>query len=87
MARKSIPVKDIVPLNREKLSRKLGFVKKNLQKGIEVGLIDEDLNRSIFFQQEALAAVKGKKWINNIPDRLYVIMQYYYCPHTKYERR
>ena len=60
-ARKSAAVGDIVPLDRGKIYRKLLFVQKNLQKSLELGLVEQSLDRSIFFQQQVLGAVKGKR--------------------------
>ena len=59
-ARKSAAVGDIVPLDRGKINRKLLFVQKNMQKSLHLGLVEQSLDRSIFFQQQALVGVKGK---------------------------
>ena len=59
-ARKSAAVGDIVPLDRGKIYRKLLFAQKNLQKSLELELVEQSLDQSIFFQQQALGAAKGK---------------------------
>ena len=49
-----------MPLDRGKIYRKLLFVQKNMQKSLHLGIVEQSLDRSIFFQQQALAGVKGK---------------------------
>ena len=65
-ARKSAAVGDIVPLDRGKIYRKLLFVQKNMQKSLHLGLVEQSLDQSIFFQQQALAGVKGKTKLRQI---------------------
>ena len=60
MSRKSVGVQDIVPLNRGKINRKLRFLAKNIRKGLEASLIEENLGKTIFFLQEALTGVIGE---------------------------
>ena len=58
MERKSVPVQDYVTLNRGALDRNLFFIRRNLQKSLKYanwGLIE----RSIYFQQQALLEVRG----------------------------
>ena len=61
MARKSIAVKDVVPLNRGEINKQLTYLMKTLKKGIEMALLDEDPGKVVAFQQQALVIVEGKR--------------------------
>ena len=58
-ARKSVAVGDVVPLNRENISRDLSFVVKNIKHGLEAVNRDSAAESLPFFQQ-ALQYAEGK---------------------------
>ena len=61
MARKSVAVKDVVPLNRGEINKQLTYLTKTLKKGIETALLSEDPGKAVAFQQQALVIVEGKR--------------------------
>ena len=59
MARKSRPVRDIVPLNRGTIDFDIRLIRGTVKKGIHAANFEGDLAKSVKYQRRAMLELSG----------------------------